>query len=164
MRSGCFQCWFEKQPEERSGRSAIDAEGGRCVRTRTENAGESLVLARQRPPQFPLRPYRGWSGFPSTRTTLPPDTEARTPHRQKHISQVVAIFSTRAVPVHPGGWTGGLATAGVAAAPAPSVAAVPRKRLRVISFLMVAFLAAPPAGYQEVPGPSTPPWTSPSRT
>jgi transposase InsO family protein len=32
-------------------------EGGRCVRTRTENAGESLVPARQRPQQFPLRPY-----------------------------------------------------------------------------------------------------------
>src|ERR1035438_9802557 len=30
---------------------------GRRGRTRTENAGESLVPARQRPPQFPLRPY-----------------------------------------------------------------------------------------------------------
>ena len=35
--------------------------------------------------------------------TLPSATLARTPHRQKHISQVVAIFSTRWVPLHPGG-------------------------------------------------------------
>src|ERR1022692_2265714 len=47
----------KSSPKRPSGRSAIDAGGGRRGRTRTENAGESLVPARQRPPQFPLRPY-----------------------------------------------------------------------------------------------------------
>jgi hypothetical protein len=37
------------------------------VRTRTKNAGKPLVSARQRPPQFPLRPYTPWQNQPNVR-------------------------------------------------------------------------------------------------
>jgi hypothetical protein len=53
MRNGCCPFWFEKQPEGRSPReeTSVDvcAHGGIV-------ASEALVCARQRPPQFPLRP------------------------------------------------------------------------------------------------------------
>jgi Integrase core domain len=54
MRSGGCPCWFEKQPERAVTRekTSLDvcAHGGIVV-------AEALVCARQRPPQFPLRPY-----------------------------------------------------------------------------------------------------------
>jgi hypothetical protein len=53
----CFQCWFEKQPEKAVRKVSDRRWRGSTGRTRTENAGESLVPARQRPRQFLLRPY-----------------------------------------------------------------------------------------------------------
>jgi hypothetical protein len=54
MWSGCCQFWFEKQPEGRSPRRETSVDvcaHGAIVVT------ETLVCARQRPPQFPLHPY-----------------------------------------------------------------------------------------------------------
>jgi hypothetical protein len=54
-RSGCCRCWFEKLPEGAvtRGRTSVDvcALGGIVL-------VEALVCKRQRPPQFPLRPYK----------------------------------------------------------------------------------------------------------
>ena len=55
MRNGCCLCSFEKLPEgwSRRGKTLVDvcARGGIVVAV-------ALVCARQRPRQFPLRPYR----------------------------------------------------------------------------------------------------------
>ena len=54
MRNGYYQFSFEKQPKGRSPRGetsvGVCAHGGIVVT-------DVLVSARQRPPQFPLRPY-----------------------------------------------------------------------------------------------------------
>jgi hypothetical protein len=54
MRSGSCRCWFEKLPEGRAtgGKTSVDV----CLRGDIV-VPEILVCARQRPPQFPLRPY-----------------------------------------------------------------------------------------------------------
>ena len=54
MRNGCCQFWFEKQSKGRSlrGKTSIDV----CARGGIVTAC-ALVCARQRSPQFPLRPY-----------------------------------------------------------------------------------------------------------
>jgi CDGSH-type Zn-finger protein len=61
MRNGYCQFWFEKQPEARSSRenTLVDVWAhGAIVVT------ETLVCARQRQPQFPLRPYSLSKGQP----------------------------------------------------------------------------------------------------
>ena len=54
MRNGYCQFWFEKLPEGRAtgGKTSVDV----CLRGDIV-VPEVLVCARQRPPQFPLRPY-----------------------------------------------------------------------------------------------------------
>jgi hypothetical protein len=87
-------------------------------------------------PRAQRRPFvSGWSGLPSTRTTLPSTTLARTPQRQKHISQFVATRSTGVSPWRPGEWDWAVAVA-VAVATAPVAATVPRnRRLETLSFI-----------------------------
>ncbi len=53
-RNGCCRYSFEKQPEGRSPGKDV----GRRVRARRHRTARALVCARQRSPQFPLRPYR----------------------------------------------------------------------------------------------------------
>src|ERR1035437_2822069 len=54
VRNGCCQCWFAKGSSrgDPPGKTSVDVcdDGGIVV-------AEALVCARQRPPQFPLRPY-----------------------------------------------------------------------------------------------------------
>ena len=73
MRSGCRQFWFEKLPEGAvtRGKTSLDvyAHGGIVV-------AEALVCARQRPPQFPLHPYRG-RHLPSNWLSGPAPTRCR---------------------------------------------------------------------------------------
>src|SRR5450830_1082228 len=57
MRSGCCRCWFGKQPERWSGRSANGAGVGRRVCIERKRKGETLVSRRQDGPQFSFRPY-----------------------------------------------------------------------------------------------------------
>jgi len=56
MRSGCCRCWFEKQLERQSRKSAKGLERV-DVRAERKSKGETLVSKRQDRLQFPLRPY-----------------------------------------------------------------------------------------------------------
>ena len=73
-RNGYCLCWFEKQPERRSRRPAMDAGVGRPVCAERKSNGGTLVPARQGEPQLPLRPYSHWH---ASCANIPRDPESQ---------------------------------------------------------------------------------------